>query len=137
MKILNKIILLLAILPLAGCDLLADKYRVEFRGGSWREIAISPFSKEVRWREGCASGEVLNDMALPYQKGEVIRGRQQLLIGGERFELDGNKLYRSNGMVFGLSPDYIQRGLEGLDSCLALRPARGGLPRLTTRGFGG
>lgn len=30
---------------LAGCDLVQDRYRMEFRDGSWREIAISPFSK--------------------------------------------------------------------------------------------
>ena len=33
---------------LVGCDQLADKYRVEFRDGSWREIAITPFSDEAR-----------------------------------------------------------------------------------------
>ncbi|MCF3096360.1 hypothetical protein EHZ86_03280 [Aeromonas australiensis] len=126
----------MTLLPLAGCDLLVDKYRVEFRDGSWREIAITPFSDEARWREGCATGEVLSDMLLPIKRGEKINGRVQLLIGGEQFELDGKHLYRSNGMVFGQSPEHIQRGLKGMDVCRTLRPERGGLPRLKARGFG-
>ncbi|WP_421191711.1 hypothetical protein [Aeromonas enteropelogenes] len=134
-QLLKKIICLMAAWPLAGCDLLVDRYRVEFRDGSWREIAITPFSNEVHWREGCATGEVLSDMALPLKRGDVVNGREQLLIGGERFELDDNKLYRSNGMVFGHSPDYIQRGLKGLDSCREMRLQRGALPKLKARGF--
>ncbi|MGL5586890.1 MAG: hypothetical protein ACRDDI_02445, partial [Aeromonas veronii] len=107
----------MALLPLVGCDLLAEKYRVEFRDGSWREIAITPFSSEARWREGCATGEVLSDMKVPIKRGDTVNGREQLLIGGEKFELDDNNLYRSNGMVFGHSPDHIQRGLKGMDIC--------------------
>ncbi|MGY3915606.1 hypothetical protein [Aeromonas australiensis] len=126
----------MTLLPLAGCDLLVDKYRVEFRDGSWREIAITPFSDEARWREGCATGEVLSDMLLPIKRGEKVNGRVQLLIGGEQFELDGKHLYRSNGMVFGQSPEHIQRGLKGMDVCRTLRPERGGLPKLKARGFG-
>ncbi|WP_041202228.1 MULTISPECIES: hypothetical protein [Aeromonas] len=126
----------MALLPLAGCDLLAEKYRVEFRDGSWREIAITPFSSEARWSEGCATGEVLSDMKVPIKRGGTVNGREQLLIGGEKFELDDNNLYRSNGMVFGHSPDHIQRGLKGMDICRTLRPERGGLPKLKARGFG-
>ena len=74
-QLTKKIICLVALLPLAGCDLLADKYRVEFRDGSWREIAITPFSDEARWREGCATGEVLTDMTLPLKRGKVVNGR--------------------------------------------------------------
>lgn len=136
MKFSKKIICLMALLPLAGCDLLAEKYRVEFRDGSWREIAIIPFSSEARWREGCATGEVLSDMKVPIKRGDTVNGREQLLIGGEKFELDDNNLYRSNGMVFGHSPDHIQRGLKGMDICRTLRPERGGLPKLKARGFG-
>ncbi|MFM4805267.1 hypothetical protein [Aeromonas bivalvium] len=121
---------------LAGCDLLTDYYRVEFGDGSWREIAITPFSDEARWREGCATGEILTDLVLPLKRGKEEEGRRPLLIGGERFELDDNNLYRSNGMVFGHSPDHIQRGLKGLDACRGLRPVRGGLPKLKARGFG-
>lgn len=121
---------------LGGCDLLTDHYRVEFGDGSWREIAITPFSDEARWREGCATGEILTDLALPLKRGKEEEGRRPLLIGGERFELDDNNLYRSNGMVFGHSPDHIQRGLKGLDACRGLRPVRGGLPKLRARGFG-
>ena len=135
-QLTKKIICLVALLPLAGCDLLADKSRVEFRDGSWREIAITPFSDEARWREGCATGEVLTDMTLPLKRGKVVNGREQLLIGGELFELDDDNLYRSNGMVFGQSPDHIQRGLKGMDVCRTLRPERGGLPKLKARGFG-
>lgn len=136
MKLSKRIICLMTLLPLAGCDLLVDKYRVEFRDGSWREIAITPFSDEARWREGCATGEVLSDMWLPIKRGEKVNGRVQLLIGGEQFELDGKHLYRSNGMVFGQSPEHIQRGLKGMDVCRTLRPERGGLPKLKARGFG-
>ncbi len=136
MKLSKRIICLMTLLPLAGCDLLVDKYRVEFRDGSWREIAITPFSDEARWREGCATGEVLSDMLLPIKRGEKVNGRVQLLIGGEQFELDGKHLYRSNGMVFGQSPEHIQRGLKGMDVCRTLRPERGGLPKLKARGFG-
>ena len=50
---------------LAGCDLVQDRYRMEFRDGSWREIAISPFSNEARWREGCATGEIQVDIYVP------------------------------------------------------------------------
>ncbi|CAJ1886346.1 hypothetical protein LMBIIBHN_03764 [Aeromonas salmonicida] len=135
-QLTKKIICLVALLPLAGCDLLADKYRVEFRDGSWREIAITPFSDEARWHEGCATGEVLTDMTLPLKRGKVVNGREQLLIGGELFELDDDNLYRSNGMVFGHTPDHIQRGLKGMDVCRTLRPERGGLPKLKARGFG-
>ncbi|WP_321149569.1 hypothetical protein [Aeromonas jandaei] len=126
----------MALMQLAGCDLLVDRYRVEFRDGSWREIAITPFSSEARWREGCATGEVLNDMTVPIKRGDKVNGREQLLIGGEKFELDDNNLYRSNGMVFGQSPDHIQRGLKGLDACRGLRLERGGMPKLKARGFG-
>lgn len=136
MKLLNKIIWLIVLLPLTGCDLLVDKYRVEFRDGSWREIAITPFSSEVRWSEGCATGEVLSDMKVPIKRGEKINSREQLLIGGEQFELDDNNLYRSSGMVFGQSPDHIQRGLKGMDVCRTLRPERGSMPKLKARGFG-
>jgi hypothetical protein len=52
------------------------------------------------------------------------------------FELDNNALYRSNGMVFGHTPDHIQRGLKGMEICRTLRPERGGLPKLKARGFG-
>ena len=135
-QLTKKIICLVALLPLAGCDLLADKYRVEFRDGSWREIAITPFSDEARWREGCATGEVLTDMTLPLKRGKVVDGREQMLIGGELFELDDDNLYRSNGMVFGHTPDHIQRGLKGMDVCSTMRPERGGLPKLKPRGFG-
>jgi len=137
MQLARKIICLMMLLPLAGCDLLVDKYRIEFRDGSWREIAIMPFSSEARWREGCGSGEVLSDMTLPLKRLESDNQREQLLIGGERFERDGVHLYRSSGMVLGRSPDYIQRGLQGMDICRTLRPERGALPRLRTRGFGG
>lgn len=106
------------------------------RDGSWREIAITPFSDEARWREGCATGEVLSDMTLPLKRGKTVNGREQLLIGGELFELDDNALYRSNGMVFGHTPDHIQRGLKGMDVCRTLRPSRGALPKLKARGFG-
>ena len=136
MQFSKKIICLMALLPLAGCDLLVDRYRVEFRDGSWREIAITPFSSEARWREGCATGEVLSDMTVPIKRGDKVNGRAQLLIGGEKFELDDNNLYRSNGMVFGQSPDHIQRGLKGLDACRGLRLERGGMPKLKARGFG-
>ena len=136
MKFSKKIICLMFMLPLAGCDLLVDKYRVEFRDGSWREIAIPPFSSEARWREGCATGEVLSDMKVPIKRGETVNGRKQLLIGGEQFELDENNLYRSNGMVFGHSPDHIQHGLKGMDICRTLRPERGSMPKLKARGFG-
>lgn len=102
MKFSKKIICLMALLPLAGCDLLVEKYRVEFRDGSWREIAISPFSSEARWREGCATGEVLSDMKVPIKRGDTVNGREQLLIGGEKFELDDNNLYRSNGMCLAI-----------------------------------
>ena len=61
MRKLNKLVCIAGVWLLAGCDQLADKYRVEFRDGSWREIAITPFSDEARWREGCATGEVLID----------------------------------------------------------------------------
>ena len=133
---LKNIFWLAMLLPLAGCDLLTDKYRMEFRDGSWREIAISPFSDEARWREGCASGEVLTDMTLPLKRGKRVDARQQLLIGGELFELDDANLYRSNGMVLGQAPDHVQRGLKGLDLCRTLRPDRGALPRLKGKGFG-
>lgn len=102
---------------LAGCDLVQDRYRMEFRDGSWREIAISPFSDEARWREGCATGEIQVDMTLPLKRGKVVNGREQLLIGGELFELEDARLYRGNGMVLGQAPDHIQRGLKGLDVC--------------------
>lgn len=69
------------------------------QGWIWREIAITPFSDEARWREGCATGEVLTDMTLPLKRGKVVNGREQLLIGGELFELDDDNLYRSNGMA--------------------------------------
>ncbi|MGG5828705.1 hypothetical protein ACQ4LF_25190, partial [Aeromonas salmonicida] len=55
-------------------------------------IAIAPFSDEARWREGCATGEVLTDMTLPLKRGKVVNGREQLLIGGELFELDDDNL---------------------------------------------
>lgn len=121
---------------LAGCDLVQDRYRMEFRDGSWREIAISPFSNEARWREGCATGEIQVDMALPLKRGKVVNGREQLLIGGELFELEEARLYRGNGAVLGQAPDHIQRGLKGLDVCRTLRPARGALPKLKGKGFG-
>lgn len=136
MKFSKKIICLMALLPLAGCDLLAEKYRVEFRDGSWREIAITPFSSEARWREGCATGEIQVDMTLPLKRGKVVNGREQLLIGGELFELEDARLYRGNGMVLGQAPDHIQRGLKGLDVCRTLRPDRGALPKLKGKGFG-
>ena len=62
MKFSKKIICLMALLPLAGCDLLAEKYRVEFRDGSWREIAITPFSSEApcpNQNTGCATDAIL------------------------------------------------------------------------------
>ena len=128
MKFSKKIICLMVLLPLAGCDLLAEKYRVEFRDGSWREIAITPFSSEARWREGCATGEVLSDMKVPIKRGDTVNGSEQLLIGGEKFELDDNNLYRSNGMVFGHSPDHIQRGLKGMDICRPCAPSGADCP---------
>ena len=121
---------------LAGCDLVQDRYRMEFRDGSWREIAISPFSNEARWREGCATGEIQVDMTLPLKRGKVVNGREQLLIGGELFELEDARLYRGNGMVLGQAPDHIQRGLKGLDVCRTLRTDRGALPKLKGKGFG-
>ncbi|KAB0684324.1 hypothetical protein F3X87_01320 [Aeromonas caviae] len=121
---------------LAGCDLVQDRYRMEFRDGSWREIATSPFSNEARWREGCATGEIQVDMTLPLKRGKVVNGREQLLIGGELFELEDARLYRGNGMVLGQAPDHIQRGLKGLDVCRTLRPDRGALPKLKGKGFG-
>ncbi|WP_368172774.1 hypothetical protein [Aeromonas sp. R2-1] len=121
---------------LAGCDLVQDRYRMEFRDGSWREIAISPFSDEAHWREGCATGEIQVDMTLPLKRGKVVNGREQLLIGGELFELEDARLYRGNGMVLGQAPDHIQRGLKGLDVCRTLRPDRGALPKLKGKGFG-
>lgn len=133
---MKRVSCLAVLLPLAGCDALSDKYRMEFRDGSWREIAISPFSDEARWREGCATGEVLTDMILPLKRGKRVDARQQLLIGGELFELDDEKLYRSNGMVLGHTPDHVQRGLKGLDVCRTLRPDRGALPRLKGKGLG-
>ena len=136
MEFSKKIICLMALLPLAGCDLLTDKYRVEFRDGSWREIAITPFASEARWREGCATGEIQVDMTLPLKRGKVVNGREQLLIGGELFELEDARLYRGNGMVLGQAPDHIQRGLKGLDVCRTLRPDRGALPKLKGKGFG-
>ena len=75
-------------------------------------------------------------MTLPLKRGKTVNGREQLLIGGELFELDDNALYRSNGMVFGHTPDHIQRGLKGMDVCRTLRPSRGALPKLKARGFG-
>ena len=123
-------------LVLGGCDLLRDSYRVEFRDGSWREITISSFSDEALWREGCATGEILVDMTLPLKRGKVVEGREQLLIGGELFELEEARLYRGNGAVLGQAPDHIQRGLKGLDVCRTLRPARGALPKLKGKGFG-
>ena len=136
MKGMKGVIWLAIPMVLAGCDLVQDRYRMEFRDGSWREIAISPFSDEARWREGCATGEIQVDMTLPLKRGKVVNGREQLLIGGELFELDDDNLYRSNGMVFGHTPDHIQRGLKGMDVCRTLRPERGGLPKLKARGFG-
>jgi hypothetical protein len=133
-RTLNKMVWIAGAWLLTGCDQLADKYRVEFRDGSWREIAITPFADEARWREGCATGEVLSDMMLPLKRGKTVNGREQLLIGGELFELDDSALYRSNGMVFGHTPDHIQRGLKGLEVCRTLRPDRA-LPKLA-RGFG-
>nr|WP_241496609.1 hypothetical protein [Aeromonas caviae] len=35
------------------------------QGRILREIAISPFSDEARWREGGATGEIQVDMTLP------------------------------------------------------------------------
>ena len=136
MKGMKGVIWLAIPVVLAGCDLVQDRYRMEFRDGSWREIAISPFSDEARWREGCATGEIQVDMTLPLKRGKVVNGREQLLIGGELFELEDARLYRGNGMVLGQAPDHIQRGLKGLDVCRTLRPARGSLPRLKTKGFG-
>ena len=136
MKGMKGVIWLAIPVMLAGCDLVQDRYRMEFRDGSWREIAISPFSDEARWREGCATGEIQVDMTLPLKRGKVVDGREQMLIGGELFELDDDNLYRSNGMVFGHTPDHIQRGLKGMDVCSTMRPERGGLPKLKPRGFG-
>ncbi len=51
MHTLNKMVWIAGAWLLMGCDQLADKYRVEFRDGSWREIAITPFADEARWRE--------------------------------------------------------------------------------------
>jgi hypothetical protein len=136
MAVVSRYCLLASLLWLGGCDLLTDSYRVEFSDGSWREISITPFSDEVHWREGCATGEIFTDLVLPLKRGNKMEGKQPLLIGGEKFELDGDSLYRSNGMVFGHSPDHIQRGLKGMDACRNLRPVRGGLPKLKARGFG-
>lgn len=136
MSSLKKIIWLVIPIALTGCDLLSDSYRMEFRDGSWREITISPFSDEARWREGCATGEILVDMSLPLKRGKVVNDRKQLLIGGELFELEDAKLYRGNGMVLGETPDHVQRGLKGMDVCRTLRPERGALPRLKGKGFG-
>ena len=69
-------------------------------------------------------------MMLPLKRGKTVNYREQLLIGGELFELDDSALYRSNGMVFGHTPDHIQRGLKGLEVCRTLRPDRGALPKL-------
>ena len=91
---------------LAGCDLVQDRYRMEV------------------------------DMPLPLKRGKVVNGREQLLIGGELFELEDARLYRGNGMVLGQAPDHIQRGLKGLDVCRTLRPDRGALPKLKGKGFG-
>lgn len=136
MKGIKGVIWLAIPVMLAGCDLVQDRYRMEFRDGSWREIAISPFSDEARWREGCATGEIQVDMTLPLKRGKVVNGREQLLIGGELFELEDARLYRGNGMVLGQAPDHIQRGLKGLDVCRTLRPDRGALPKLKGKGFG-
>ncbi len=38
---------------------------------------------------------------LPLKRGKVVDGREQLLIGGELFELEEARLYRGNGMVLG------------------------------------
>lgn len=129
-------LLLMLLMLLGGCDLMADRYRVEFEDGSWREIAFFPFSDEVRWREGCRNGQVLSDMTLPLVRQGEVNGKTQLLIGGERFEQAGKRLFRSNGMVLGHSPDFIQRGLYGLEQCRLLNMQRGALPRLSASGFG-
>ena len=75
-------------------------------------------------------------MTLPLKRGKVVNGREQLLIGGELFELEEARLYRGNGMVLGQAPDHVQRGLKGLDVCRTLRPDRGALPKLKGKGFG-
>ena len=43
-------------------------------------------------------------MTLPPKRGKVVNGREQLLIGGELFELEDARLYRGNGMVLGQAP---------------------------------
>ncbi|MFR9720362.1 hypothetical protein ACL00X_13470 [Aeromonas diversa] len=107
----------LLLLALGGCDLALQRYRVEFEDGSWREISFLPFADEARWREGCKNGEVVSDLTMPLAWQERSDGERELLIGGEPFETDNSGLYRSNGILFGHTSDFIQRGLHGLEAC--------------------
>ena len=131
MKGMKGVIWLAIPMVLAGCDLVQDRYRMEFRDGSWREIAISPFSNEARWREGCATGEVQVDMTPPLKRGKVVNGREQLLIGGELFELEDARLYRGNGMVLGQAPTISSGASRGWMSAEPCAPDRG--PRPSSR----
>lgn len=127
----------ISLLLLGGCDLLESRYRVEFEDGSWREISLPLLGSEATWREGCRGGTVISKAHYPLVWQEKSAERRGLLIGGERFELKDKALYRSSGMRLGLSPDYIERGLQGLALCRTLEPSsRDSAFRLKARNFG-
>jgi hypothetical protein len=101
----------------------------------WREIAITPFADEARWREGCATGEVLSDMMLPLKRGKTVNGREQLLIGGELFELDDSASIAATAWCWPHAGSHPARaeGAGGAEPCAGSRCPSSGVSATSRR----